>query len=226
MVLEPLSMTIMIGWCFRLTLQLLLTPFRVKPFLKNFKQCMRGGGQLSQFFPFVHFFYDLQVPLYFSHHSSSGALLVILSFMCSWQGTPSNMAFSCLVHFCALCCSLGFSLCVSSLFKLMIPISLALPMLSFLPLIILLSCQLLWGCLSNSCLAWVLSGSPLRFILFVEFCCPFGGMGILGVPFGFASFIFFIFIRGFKQRCLACRCVLKVRGCPCGFKYFFLMFCL
>ncbi len=74
MVLRPLWMPILIGWCFKLTLQTLLTPFHVRPCSKKFEQ---WRGQLSHLFPFVHCFYGFQVLLYFNHHFSLGDLLVI-----------------------------------------------------------------------------------------------------------------------------------------------------
>jgi hypothetical protein len=38
------------------------------------------------------------------------------------------------------------------------------------------------------CLAWVPSGLLLVFILLSKFCCPLGGIKILGIPFGSTSF--------------------------------------
>jgi hypothetical protein len=46
----------LIGWCFTLTLQTLLTPFCVKPSSNNFEQ--QGGVVLANLF-FVHSFYGL-----------------------------------------------------------------------------------------------------------------------------------------------------------------------
>jgi len=73
----------------------------------------------------------------------------------------------------------------------MTPISLALPMLFFTPLIILLPNWLLWGCLFNLAsaqhglyLAYFLGSSPLS-----NFYCFLDNIRILGVSFGFASFI-------------------------------------
>jgi hypothetical protein len=43
----------------------------------------------------------------------------------------------------------------------------------------------------HKCLAWALFGLHPRFVPPTEFCCPFGGMKILGVPFAFASFTSF-----------------------------------
>jgi hypothetical protein len=38
------------------------------------------------------------------------------------------------------------------------------------------------------CLAWAPSGLLLVFILLSKFCCPFGGIKSLGIPFGSTSF--------------------------------------
>jgi len=75
------------------------------------------------------------------------------------------------------------------------------------------------------CLAWAPSSLPPRFVPPIEFYCSFGGIKILGIPFGFVSFtLFFFFAQGFRQGCSTCKCVPKIRGHPGGFYYPLSMF--
>lgn len=134
--------------------------------------------------------------MYFNHHYSLGALFVILFFGAWIRVTQlQDLSFT-LVHFWVLQFFRGFSLLVFSFFG----IFLTLPILFFPPLIILLHNWLLWGCLFNLAsvqhgfhLTYFLSSSPLS-----NFYCLLDRIKILGVPFGFASLVFFFFVRGFK----------------------------
>ncbi len=149
-------------------------------------------GQLSQLFPFVHFFYGFKVPLFFNYHYSSRALSIIFSFMGICQGDPFVRVFFMLVHFHTLCCaSWVSSLCLfpslvddTHIFDPTHVISLVsdhfVSHLASMGLIVQL-CK---------CLAQASSNLFLWFIPLVEFYAPFDGIKILGVPFGFASFAF------------------------------------
>jgi hypothetical protein len=70
-----------------------------------FQELREMKGQLSQLFPFVHFFYGFKVPLFFNYHYSSRALSIIFSFMGICQGDPFVRVFFMLVHFHTLCCA-------------------------------------------------------------------------------------------------------------------------
>ncbi len=75
----------------------------------------------------------------------------------------------------------------------------------------------------HKCLAWALFGLFLNFVPHVEFYYLLGVIKILGVRLGFTSLAFF-FVRGFRRRCLTCRCVLRFRGHLGGFGYLLLRF--
>jgi len=101
------------------------------------------------FFPFVYYFFGLQVPLLFSHHYSFKALFVILSFMSTCLRQPTCMASFCASSFLCFAFFLRFLLHVISLPCPMTCISSTLPMSSPSFLIILLLNWLLWGCPFN-----------------------------------------------------------------------------
>ncbi len=145
----------------------------------KYRLLLAMGGQLSQLFFFFRSFYCLQVPLFFSQHSSSKALSVIFSFVGTCWGGPFVGPF-----FCAslvLCFMLFFEVFLSCLFSsLANDTHIFSPTHVILPLIILFPSWLLWGCSFNFAsarprlhLAYLLSNSY----------CPFNG-----IPFGFASF--------------------------------------
>ncbi len=74
------------------------------------------------------------------------------------------------------------------------------------------------------CSTWAPSSLPPRFAPPVEFCCSYGGIKILGIPFDFVSFASIFFTKGFKQGCSTCKCVPEIKGHPGGFCYPLLMF--
>ncbi len=45
----------------------------------------------------------------------------------------------------------------------------------------------------HKCSIWVPSNLPFGFVPLTKFCCPLHGIMILGIPFGFTSFIFSFF---------------------------------
>jgi hypothetical protein len=101
-------MAIMIGWCFKFTLQTLSTPFHVRPPSKNFKQY----GAIILAFSFCLFFLWPLIFLYFNHHFSSRVLSIILYFVGTRQGNLLAKPLFALVHFRVLHYFLGvFLLC-------------------------------------------------------------------------------------------------------------------
>ncbi len=145
MILRPLWMPNSIGWCFRLTLQMFLTLFRINPFPKNFGQ---WEGNCLNFSLFV-FFKDLL-------YSSFRALVSHFFIYGHMVGQPSNRVSLRLCSFLH-CSSRVFLWCLfpclasdTHIFNF--------PMLFISPLIILLPSWFQWGYLLNLhyCKFWVL----------------------------------------------------------------------
>ncbi len=68
---------------------------------------------MFQFFPFVHYFYGLLIPLFFSYHFSFRVLFVILSSMGTCHGNSLARPRFALSHFHTLCYSSRvFPLCL------------------------------------------------------------------------------------------------------------------
>jgi len=100
--IKPLWMPILIGWCFKLTVQMFLTSFRVKPFFRNFQP---WGGSCPNFFPLFLLsmaFKFLYTSIIILHHK------LCRSFFHLWAHgrRPSSRAFLCLYLF--LCFALFF----------------------------------------------------------------------------------------------------------------------
>jgi hypothetical protein len=75
----------------------------------------------------------------------------------------------------------------------------------------------------HKCSAWALSGLPPGFIPLIEFCYHFNGIRILGVPFGFISFAFFL-QGALSEDVRHVDMFLILGGHPCGVWYPFKMF--
>jgi len=72
-----------------------------------------------------------------------------------------------------------------------------------------------------NCLAWFLLSLLLGFSLPSCFCCYLDSVRVLGVPFGFSSFLF---VGHFRWRCLPHKGIFEVGECSGCFWYPFLMF--
>jgi hypothetical protein len=62
-------------------------------FCRSFLGTANNKWQLVQLFPFVQAFYDMQLPLLFSHHSHLGEIVVIHSSIGTWQNDPWGIFF-------------------------------------------------------------------------------------------------------------------------------------
>jgi len=67
-------------------------------FQKNYVE----GGDIIQLIPFVHAFYTLESPLFYSHNNRDGDVVIIPSAMGTHQGDPLRRALFTLTHFRAL----------------------------------------------------------------------------------------------------------------------------
>jgi hypothetical protein len=73
-------------------------------------QCQEGsyfkihveGGDIIQLIPFVHAFYTLKSPLFYSHNNRDGDVIIIPFAMGTCQGDPLRRALFTLTHFRAL----------------------------------------------------------------------------------------------------------------------------
>jgi hypothetical protein len=63
------------------------------------KELQSSTNTLDQLFPFVHWFYTHQSPLYFSKASRHRDLIVISFEFGTWEGDPSGRMLFALVHF-------------------------------------------------------------------------------------------------------------------------------
>jgi hypothetical protein len=57
----------------------------------------------------------------------------------------------------------------------------------------------------HKCLAWSPSNLHLNFSPLIDFCCPLDDIKVLGVPFGFVSFISSFFAKHATQKCSPCK---------------------
>jgi len=151
------------------------------------------GGQLPQIYFFFIFFMAFRFLCWLVIIIPWG---LCLSFLLLWAHAKDDLftrlIFS-LAHFHALSYFLGvFSLCVfpslannTHILGLTHVVSLAFDHFDFLLASMGLSIQ------HHRCSTWIPSNLPPKFVPLTKFCCPPHGIKILGVPFGFTSFVFF-----------------------------------
>ncbi|KAJ7570685.1 hypothetical protein O6H91_01G131400 [Diphasiastrum complanatum] len=156
-----------------------------------FQELRAAHGPLAQLIPFVRSFYSMDAPLYFSHASRSGDVLVIPSADGIRQGDPLGGVLFSLVHFRALrAFSAAFPSC---LFPSIADYThIVGPANDVFPAFLHFSQQLsALGLIENpsKCVAWcpqgLLPGLPLP----TGFNTPADGIRALGIPIGFSDFV-------------------------------------